>query len=94
MGCLTKSVMEQKFKSDSVLHRRYTVNGLCESFGITRTKGYKLIDRYYELGEEVLTVGLKHRDIARSGAYHWRLIGRGAPERAIRRKIRSSREDP
>lgn len=53
MGWLSKSVMEQKIRFIQLwLTEEYTLSGLCESFGISRTTGYKLIDRYYEKGEE------------------------------------------
>ena len=58
MGWLAESVMEQKLRFIQLwLTDEYTVSGLCESFGISRTTGYKLIDRYYELGEEAFKEG-------------------------------------
>ncbi len=60
MGWQTKSVMEQKLRFIQLwLTGEYTVTGLCDSFGISRTTGYKLIDKYYEIGEEAFTVGSK-----------------------------------
>ncbi len=60
MGWQTQSVMEQKLRFIQLwLTDEYTVTGLCRSFGISRTTGYKLIDKYYELGEEAFTAGSK-----------------------------------
>lgn len=60
MGWQTKSVMEQKLRFIQLwLTEDYTVTGLCKSFGISRTTGYKLIEKYYELGEEAFTAGSK-----------------------------------
>ncbi len=60
MGWLTESAMEQELGFIQLwLTDEYTVSGLCESFGISRTTCYKIIDRYYELGEEVFTAGPK-----------------------------------
>ena len=47
MGWQTESVMEQKQRFIQMwLTNEYTMSGLCKSFGISRTTGYKMIQRY------------------------------------------------
>ena len=54
MGWQTKSVMEQKQRFIQMwLTNDYTMSGLCKSFGISRTTGYKLINRYHAEDEYV-----------------------------------------
>ena len=54
MSWQTESVMEQKRRFIEMwLTNNYTVTGLCEAFGISRTTGYNLINEYELLGEYV-----------------------------------------
>jgi len=54
MGWQSKSVMQQKQRFIQMwLTNEYTTSSLCESFGISRTTGYKLINDYQLLGEYV-----------------------------------------
>ena len=47
MGWQTESVMEQKQRFIQMwLTNEYTMSGLCKSFGISRTTGYKMVQRY------------------------------------------------
>ncbi|MCB0541662.1 MAG: helix-turn-helix domain-containing protein, partial [Bacteroidetes bacterium] len=53
MSWQSKSVMEQKRQFIQLwLTNEYTVKGLCEAFGISRTTGYNLIEKYDQIGEE------------------------------------------
>ena len=52
MSWLQTSVMEEKMKFIRAWRsNEYTVTALCETFGISRTTGHKLINRYNDEGE-------------------------------------------
>ena len=58
MSWKTKSIMDQRMKFIELwLTDNYTVTGLCEAFGISRTTGHKLINKYYDLGEDAFADG-------------------------------------
>jgi len=60
MSWQTKSIMEQKIRFIQLwLTNDYTFKGLCESFSISRTTGYKLLDKYHQFGEDAFLQGSK-----------------------------------
>lgn len=57
MSWQTESVMQQKERFIRMwLSQEFTVSSLCESFGISRTTGYNLINAYNELGNNCFQI--------------------------------------